>query len=41
MALHFLQGDDIGAVDFAGDSFQIDTAVLTEPKLYVLGDDFH
>jgi hypothetical protein len=41
MAFDFLQGDDIGAVDFAGDPFRIETAVLAEPELNVLGDDCH
>jgi hypothetical protein len=41
MTFDFLQGDDIGAVDLAGDSFQIEPAVLAEPELDVVGDDFH
>ena len=41
ITLDFLQGDDIGAVDFAGDPFQIETVVLAEPELDVVGDDFH
>ncbi len=41
MALDFLQGDDIGTVNFAGDSFQIETAIFAEPELDVVGDDFH
>ncbi len=41
MAFDFLQGDDIGAVDFAGDPLQIETTVLAEPELDVVGDDFH
>ena len=41
IAFDFLQGDDIGAVDFAGDPLQIETTVFAESELDVVGDDFH
>jgi hypothetical protein len=31
----------VSAIDFAGDPFQIETTVVTEPGLDVVGDDLH
>ena len=41
MALDLLKGDDIGAVNFAGDFFQIENAAFAKPELDVVGDNFH
>ena len=41
MALDFLQGDDVGVLDLAGDAREIVAVVLAEAVLNVVGDEFH
>jgi hypothetical protein len=41
MALHLLEGDDVGRLDLAGDAGEIVPAVLAEAVLNVIGDEFH
>ena len=41
MALHFLQGDDVGGLDLAGDAREVVPVVLAEAVLNVIGDESH
>jgi len=40
VALHLLQGDDVGGLDLAGDAREVVPVVLAEPVLNVIGDEF-
>jgi len=41
MALHLLQGDDVGGLDLAGDAREVVPVVLAEAVLNIIGDEFH
>ncbi len=41
VTLHFLQGDDVGAVDFARDALQVEALVPPATVLDVVGDELH
>jgi len=41
MALDFLERDDVGSLDLAGDAREVVPVVLAEPVLNVIGDQFH
>ena len=41
MAVHFLQSDDVGALDLAGDAREVVAVVLAETVLNVVGDELH
>ncbi len=41
MALHFLEGDDVGVLDLARDASEVVAVVFAEPVLNVVGDELH
>jgi hypothetical protein len=41
MALHLLQGDDVGVLDLAGDASEVVAVIFAQPVLDVVGDDLH
>jgi hypothetical protein len=41
MPLHFLQRDDVGVPNFAGDAREVVPLVLAETELNVVGDEAH